>query len=107
MRRHAVGLGEGPSDTGGHRRRRGDGYGRLGADGAGHRADDLRVGQALFGLLEQLPATEPALLAARDIVATTARHKPLHANVDLALTRAGTARTVSRIRLQLRLGSPA
>ncbi|MFD4543136.1 citrate/2-methylcitrate synthase [Streptomyces bauhiniae] len=55
--------------------------------GLGHRlypGEDPRA-QALFGLLERLPAAEPALLAARDIVATTARHTPLHANVDLAL----------------------
>ncbi|WP_405552189.1 citrate/2-methylcitrate synthase [Streptomyces sp. NBC_01171] len=55
--------------------------------GLGHRlypGEDPRA-QALFGLLEQLPAAEPALLAARDIVATTARNTPLHANVDLAL----------------------
>ncbi|WP_369363849.1 citrate/2-methylcitrate synthase [Streptomyces sp. CG4] len=65
-------------------------------------ADELRTGRripglghplytedprasALFGLLEQVPRAESALLAARDIVATTARHTPLHANVDLAL----------------------
>lgn len=41
--------------------------------------------RALFTLLEEIPRAEPALLAARDIVATTARHAPLHANVDLAL----------------------
>ncbi|MFI8347579.1 citrate synthase [Streptomyces sp. NPDC085596] len=55
--------------------------------GLGHRlypGEDPRA-QALFGLLEQIPRAEPALLAARDIVATTARHTPLHANVDLAL----------------------
>ncbi|MFE1881856.1 citrate synthase [Streptomyces diastatochromogenes] len=55
--------------------------------GLGHRlypGEDPRA-RALFGLLEQLPRAEPALLAARDIVATTARHTPLHANVDLAL----------------------
>ncbi|MCH0558746.1 citrate synthase [Streptomyces sp. MUM 16J] len=55
--------------------------------GLGHRlyqGEDPRA-RALFGLLEQVPAAEPALLAARDIVATTARHAPLHANVDLAL----------------------
>ncbi|MFC9153444.1 citrate/2-methylcitrate synthase [Streptomyces bauhiniae] len=55
--------------------------------GLGHRlypGEDPRA-QALFELLEQLPAAESALLAARDIVATTARHTPLHANVDLAL----------------------
>ncbi|MFC9925773.1 citrate synthase [Streptomyces sp. NPDC127190] len=55
--------------------------------GLGHRlyaGEDPRA-RVLFGLLEQLPRAEPALLAARDIVATTARHRPLHANVDLAL----------------------
>ncbi|WP_189938593.1 citrate synthase [Streptomyces sulfonofaciens] len=41
--------------------------------------------QALFALLEQVPEAAPALAAARDVVATTARHVPLHANVDLAL----------------------
>ncbi|MEU5536263.1 citrate synthase [Streptomyces sp. NPDC020362] len=55
--------------------------------GLGHRlysGEDPRA-QALFALLEQLPRAEPALLAARDIVATAARHTPLHANVDMAL----------------------
>ncbi|MFI5687486.1 citrate/2-methylcitrate synthase [Streptomyces sp. NPDC051636] len=55
--------------------------------GLGHRlytGEDPRA-RVLFGLLEQVPKAEPALLAARDIVATTARHTPLHANVDLAL----------------------
>ncbi|MGV9274942.1 citrate synthase [Streptomyces griseosporeus] len=55
--------------------------------GLGHRlypGEDPRA-RALFALLEQIPRAEPALLAARDIVATTARHTPLHANVDLAL----------------------
>ena len=55
--------------------------------GLGHRlypGEDPRA-QALFALLEEIPRAEPALLAARDIVATTARHAPLHANVDLAL----------------------
>ncbi|WP_018547344.1 citrate synthase [Streptomyces sp. LaPpAH-108] len=55
--------------------------------GLGHRlyaGEDPRA-QALFRLLEEIPRAEPALLAARDIVATTARHTPLHANVDLAL----------------------
>ncbi|MFF9623114.1 citrate synthase [Streptomyces griseosporeus] len=55
--------------------------------GLGHRlypGEDPRA-RALFALLEQIPGAEPALLAARDIVATTARHTPLHANVDLAL----------------------
>ncbi|MES9521496.1 citrate/2-methylcitrate synthase [Streptomyces capoamus] len=55
--------------------------------GLGHRlyaGEDPRA-RALFGLLEELPGAESALLAARDIVTTTARHTPLHANVDLAL----------------------
>ena len=55
--------------------------------GLGHRlyrGEDPRA-RALFGLLEEIPKAEPALAAARDIVATTARHTPLHANVDLAL----------------------
>ncbi|MFF4307665.1 citrate/2-methylcitrate synthase [Streptomyces sp. NPDC001601] len=55
--------------------------------GLGHRlyqGEDPRA-RALFALLEDVPRAEPALLAARDIVATTARHTPLHANVDLAL----------------------
>ncbi|MGW0625333.1 citrate/2-methylcitrate synthase [Streptomyces sp. NPDC002758] len=55
--------------------------------GLGHRlypGEDPRA-RALFALLEQIPRAESALLAARDVVATTARHTPLHANVDLAL----------------------
>ncbi|MEU6550953.1 citrate synthase [Streptomyces sp. NPDC046915] len=55
--------------------------------GLGHRlypGEDPRA-RVLFDLLEQVPRAEPALLAARDIVATTARHTSLHANVDLAL----------------------
>lgn len=55
--------------------------------GLGHRlypGEDPRA-RALFALLEDVPAASPALAAARDIVATTARHTPLHANVDLAL----------------------
>ncbi|MCW7945972.1 citrate synthase [Streptomyces hygroscopicus] len=55
--------------------------------GLGHRlypGEDPRA-RALFALLEDVPAASPALAAARDIVATTARHSPLHANVDLAL----------------------
>ncbi|MER7896422.1 citrate synthase [Streptomyces sp. NPDC096046] len=55
--------------------------------GLGHRlypGEDPRA-RALFALLEQIPRAEPALLAARDIVETAARHAPLHANVDLAL----------------------
>ncbi|MGC9543307.1 citrate synthase [Streptomyces sp. UG1] len=55
--------------------------------GLGHRlyaGEDPRA-RALFGLLEEIPRCEPALAAAHDIVATAARHTPLHANVDLAL----------------------
>lgn len=55
--------------------------------GLGHRlyqGEDPRA-RALFALLEDVPRAEPALLAARDIVDTAARHAPLHANVDLAL----------------------
>ncbi|MER6209659.1 citrate synthase [Streptomyces sp. NPDC001642] len=55
--------------------------------GLGHRlypGEDPRA-RALFALLEEIPGAVPALAAARDIVATTARHTPLHANVDLAL----------------------
>lgn len=55
--------------------------------GLGHRlyaGEDPRA-RALFTLLEEIPDAAPALAAARDVVATTARHAPLHANVDLAL----------------------
>lgn len=55
--------------------------------GLGHRlypGEDPRA-RALFALLEEVPTAAPALAAARDIVSTTARHTPLHANVDLAL----------------------
>lgn len=55
--------------------------------GLGHRlypGEDPRA-RALFALLEEVPGAAPALAAAHDIVATTARHRPLHANVDLAL----------------------
>ncbi|MFD8567401.1 citrate synthase [Streptomyces sp. NPDC059639] len=55
--------------------------------GLGHRlykGEDPRA-QALFAALEELPEAQPALAAARDVVATTARHTDLHANVDLAL----------------------
>ncbi|WP_432174395.1 citrate synthase [Streptomyces sp. Tue6028] len=55
--------------------------------GLGHRlypGDDPRA-RALFALLEDVPAAGPALAAAQDVVTTTARHAPLHANVDLAL----------------------
>ncbi|MFB6814912.1 citrate/2-methylcitrate synthase [Streptomyces sp. NPDC056347] len=55
--------------------------------GLGHRlyaAEDPRA-RALFALLDRVPQAAAALAAARDVVATTARHAPLHANVDLAL----------------------
>ncbi|MEU5768087.1 citrate/2-methylcitrate synthase [Streptomyces asoensis] len=55
--------------------------------GLGHRlypGEDPRA-RALFALLKEIPEAGPALAAARDIEATTARHTPLHANVDLAL----------------------
>ncbi|MFJ8080168.1 citrate synthase [Streptomyces sp. NPDC096205] len=55
--------------------------------GLGHRlyaGEDPRA-RALFALLEEIPNAQPALAAARDVVETTARHTPLHANVDLAL----------------------
>lgn len=55
--------------------------------GLGHRlypGEDPRA-RALFTLLEAMPRAAPGLAAARDIVTTTARHTPLHANVDLAL----------------------
>ncbi|MFD0304005.1 citrate/2-methylcitrate synthase [Streptomyces sp. NPDC127119] len=55
--------------------------------GLGHRlyaGEDPRA-RALFALLEDIPDAAPALAAAHDVVTTTARHVPLHANVDLAL----------------------
>lgn len=55
--------------------------------GLGHRlypGEDPRA-RTLFALLEEMPDAAPALAAARDVVTTTARHTPLHANVDLAL----------------------
>ncbi|MFJ2913175.1 citrate/2-methylcitrate synthase [Streptomyces sp. NPDC087228] len=55
--------------------------------GLGHRlygAEDPRA-RTLFALLADVPQAAPALAAARDVVTTTARHAPLHANVDLAL----------------------
>ncbi len=55
--------------------------------GLGHRlypAQDPRA-EALFGVLEQIPAARAALAAAREVESTTARHVELHANVDLAL----------------------
>lgn len=55
--------------------------------GLGHRlyADEDPRARTLFALLAEVPQAAPALAAARDVVATTARHTPLHANVDLAL----------------------
>ncbi|WP_407549437.1 citrate synthase [Streptomyces sp. Pv4-95] len=55
--------------------------------GLGHRlypGEDPRA-RALFTLLEDVPEARPALEAARQVIATTARHTELHANVDLAL----------------------
>ncbi|MBO0514630.1 citrate synthase [Streptomyces beijiangensis] len=55
--------------------------------GLGHRiypGEDPRA-QALFAALEEMEQAAPALAAARDVVATTARHTELYANVDLAL----------------------
>lgn len=55
--------------------------------GLGHRlypGEDPRA-EALFAALADVPCARPALEAARDVVGTTARHTPLHANVDLAL----------------------
>ncbi|MBM7442671.1 citrate/2-methylcitrate synthase [Streptomyces sp. HB132] len=55
--------------------------------GLGHRlyaAEDPRA-RALFALLDEMPSAVPVMAAARDVVATTAGHTPLHANVDLAL----------------------
>ncbi|WP_338895691.1 citrate synthase [Streptomyces sp. TG1A-60] len=55
--------------------------------GLGHRlypGEDPRA-RVLFAILEDVPRAAPAIAAARDIVATAARHTPLHANVDLAL----------------------
>ncbi|MFJ6855674.1 citrate/2-methylcitrate synthase [Streptomyces sp. NPDC091271] len=61
--------------------------------GLGHRlytSEDPRAGE-LFSLLDQIPQAAPAVAAARDVVATTARHTPLHANVDLALAALSVA----------------
>ncbi|MEU0310078.1 citrate synthase [Streptomyces cyaneofuscatus] len=55
--------------------------------GLGHRlyrGEDPRA-RTLFALLEDVPQAAGALAAARGVVATTARHAPLHANIDLAL----------------------
>jgi citrate synthase len=55
--------------------------------GLGHRLyrDEDPRARLLFTLLDRVPEAADALAAARDVVATTARHSPLHANVDLAL----------------------
>ncbi|MGW6855768.1 citrate synthase [Streptomyces xanthophaeus] len=55
--------------------------------GLGHRlyrGEDPRA-TALFARLEGLPQAAPALAAAREVAAVTARQGGLHANVDLAL----------------------
>jgi citrate synthase len=55
--------------------------------GLGHRlycGEDPRA-QALFRLLDDVPQAGPAVRAAREVAELTARHSPLHANVDLAL----------------------
>lgn len=55
--------------------------------GLGHRlykGEDPRA-RVLFTLLGRVPGAADALAAARDVVATTARQGPPHANVDLAL----------------------
>ncbi|MEE1742352.1 citrate synthase [Streptomyces sp. BE147] len=55
--------------------------------GLGHRlytGEDPRA-RTLFALLEEVPGAAGVLAAARDVVSTTARHTPLHANIDLAL----------------------
>ncbi|MGW4039541.1 citrate synthase [Streptomyces sp. NPDC004778] len=55
--------------------------------GLGHRiyrGEDPRA-TVLFELLADVPQAGEALAAAREVVATTARHAPLHANIDLAL----------------------
>ena len=55
--------------------------------GLGHRlypGEDPRA-RALFALLEEVPRRGARPGGGPDVVATTARHAPLHANVDLAL----------------------
>ncbi|MBY8881250.1 citrate/2-methylcitrate synthase [Actinacidiphila acidipaludis] len=61
--------------------------GGQGIPGLGHRVypgEDPRA-RLLFRLLERVPAAAPALAAARDVLATGARHSTPQANVDLAL----------------------
>ncbi len=61
--------------------------------GLGHRlyrGEDPRAA-LLFALLDDLPAAAAPLAAARDVLATAARHTELHANVDLALGVLSTA----------------
>ncbi|MEV8229946.1 citrate synthase family protein [Streptomyces sp. NPDC079167] len=61
--------------------------------GLGHRlykGEDPRAVE-LFSLLDGIPQAAPAVAAARDVAATTARHTPLHANVDLALAALSVA----------------
>jgi citrate synthase len=55
--------------------------------GLGHllyRGEDPRA-RLLFARLAEVPAAADALAAARDVADTAAGHRPLHANVDLAL----------------------
>ncbi|MEV6110830.1 citrate synthase [Streptomyces sp. NPDC051940] len=55
--------------------------------GLGHRlypGEDPRAG-LLFTLLDEVPGARRALDAAQEVVEISARHTPLHANVDLAL----------------------
>ncbi|MFD5692947.1 citrate synthase [Streptomyces rubiginosohelvolus] len=55
--------------------------------GLGHRiyrGEDPRA-TVLFELLADVPQAAGVLAAAREVVTTTARHAPLHANIDLAL----------------------
>ena len=61
--------------------------------GVGHRvypASDPRA-TLLFSLLEEVPGAEPVLRAARDVVSTVSRERPLYANVDLALAALSVA----------------
>ncbi|MFE7116708.1 citrate/2-methylcitrate synthase [Streptomyces sp. NPDC057654] len=56
--------------------------------GLGHRlypGEDPRA-RALFAMLADVPMAADALAAAQDVVAATARHASLHANVDLTLS---------------------